>query len=65
MFSIPAEEELTWYLGGSLPETLQQAQAGELRPGFPITLALVLEEENLPLAEEIGQTLLMEIIGSK
>ncbi len=49
LISTPPDEELTWYLAGSLPSTGQ---------GVPLALALVLEEENLPLAEEIGQTLL-------
>jgi cell division protein FtsW (lipid II flippase) len=46
--SIPAGEDLTWYLAGNLP--------GEAK--IPLALALVLEEQNLSLAEEIGRTIL-------
>ena len=46
-------EEITWYLAGISPTDST----------FPFALALVLEEENLPLAEEIGQALLTEAMG--
>jgi peptidoglycan glycosyltransferase len=43
-----SREELTWYLGGTLPGN----------PGAPLALALVLEERNPDLAVNIGQALL-------
>lgn len=49
--TIPTEEEkLTWYLAGTLADN----------DSLPLTLSLVLEEANLPLAEEIGHALLLE-----
>ena len=63
IISVPTEEELTWYLGGSIPATLPQTQTNDTRQGFPVTLILVLEEENLPLAEEIGRAVLSAAIG--
>jgi hypothetical protein len=50
--SIPNEEGLTWYLAGT--------RTGE---NHPLTLVLVLEEENLPLAEEIGRTVIKAAMG--
>jgi len=50
--SIPNDEDLTWYLAGT--------QTGE---NPPLTLVLVLEEENLPLAEEIGKAVLLAGMG--
>ena len=50
---IPMDEEITWYLAGTLPTEEQSHFA----------LALVLEEENLPLAEEIGQAVLRAAMG--
>ena len=50
--SLPNDEDLTWYLAGT--------QTGE---NPPLTLALVLEEENLPLAEEIGRTVIKAAMG--
>jgi len=38
----------TWYLGGTLPEV----------GGAPYALAVLLEEENTPLATKIGQAVL-------
>lgn len=59
--AIPTDEELTWYLAGTLPEGESSSTgAGQ---SFPLTLALVLEEENLLLAEEIGQAVLNAAIG--
>jgi cell division protein FtsW (lipid II flippase) len=56
--TIPKNEALTWYLAGTLPghEFLSSGQS-------PLTLALVLEEKNLPLAEKIGQALIMEVLS--
>ena len=45
----PPGEDLTWYLGGTLPATEQ---------GVPLALALVLEENNPAMAAEIGQAVL-------
>jgi hypothetical protein len=50
--SIPDDEDLTWYLAGT-----QTAKSPAL------TLALVLEEENLPLAEEIGKAVILAGMG--
>ena len=50
--SIPADEELTWYLAGT--------QTGE---SHAITLVLVLEEENLLQAEAIGRAVIMAGLG--
>jgi peptidoglycan glycosyltransferase len=44
-------QEITWFLAGSLPD----------KPGAPFALALVLEESNPSLAEEIGQAM-MELV---
>jgi hypothetical protein len=49
--TVPTDEALTWYLAGTVN--------GE-RSTF--TLLLVLEEENLPRAEEIGRLLIMDVI---
>ena len=38
----------TWYLGGTLPDW----------QGTPLAIAVVLEEDNIPLARTIGQELL-------
>ena len=46
--SIPEGEDLTWYLAGSLPGGTK----------VPLALALVLEEQNLSLAEEVGRSIL-------
>ncbi|HBY07666.1 MAG TPA: hypothetical protein DEH22_07745 [Chloroflexi bacterium] len=46
---VPAEEDLTWYLAGTLPDSR----------GVPLTLALVLEEDDPALAQEIGQAVLV------
>jgi hypothetical protein len=54
--TIPAGEELTWYLAGTIAN--QDNPSTGSGQHAPLTLALVLEEENLPLAEEIGQALL-------
>jgi len=53
LMEIPTDEEVTWYLGGNLPTESTS----------PLALALVLEEENLPLVEEIGQAVLVEAMG--
>jgi hypothetical protein len=50
--TIPDDEALTWYLGGTF--------SGE---SPSLTLVLVLEEENLLLAEEIGREILVEGIN--
>jgi hypothetical protein len=50
--SLLNDEDLTWFLAGT--------QTGE-NPA--LTLVLVLEEENLPLAEEIGKTVLLAGMG--
>jgi cell division protein FtsW (lipid II flippase) len=50
LMEVPTDEEITWYLGGTIPK----------ESASPFALALVLEEENLPLVEEIGQTLLLK-----
>jgi len=50
--STPSDEDLTWYLAGTLTDE---------NPA--VTLVLVLEEENLLLAEEMGRTLLMDVIS--
>ncbi len=42
------QEELTWYLAGTLPQS----------QGTPLALALVLEQNNPGLARQIGQSLL-------
>jgi hypothetical protein len=39
----------TWYLGGTLPDW----------QGTPLAIAIVLEEDNVPLARSIGKNLLM------
>jgi cell division protein FtsW (lipid II flippase) len=49
----PPGEEITWYLGGTSPDW----------SGLPLAIVLVLEETNLPLAEEIGQTVLSTAMG--
>ena len=49
----PVDEELTWFLAGTLSQ----------ENGTPLTLVVVLEEENLPLAEEIGQAVLNAAMG--
>jgi len=51
--SIPDEQELTWYLAGTQSEKSP-----------PLTLVLVLEEENLLLAEEIGKTVIKAAMGN-
>jgi hypothetical protein len=51
--SIPDEQELTWYLAGTQSEKSP-----------PLTLVLVLEEENLLLAEEIGKTVIKAAVGN-
>ena len=53
LMEIPTDEEITWYLAGTLPVDDQS----------PFALALVLEEDNLPLAEEIGQAVLRAVMG--
>jgi hypothetical protein len=53
LMETPMDEDLTWYLGGSL----------STENTSPFTIALVLEEENLPLAEEIGQAVLRAAAG--
>ena len=50
--TIPTDEELTWYIAGT--------QTGE---SHPLTLVLVLEEENSLQAEEIGWAVIMEGMG--
>jgi hypothetical protein len=50
--TVPEEEALTWYLAGTLNEE---------NPA--LTLVLVLEEEDLPLAEEIGRAMMREGMG--
>ena len=45
------DEELTWYVGGTLPEW----------KGTPLAIAILLEEGNPDLAQTIGQTLFREI----
>jgi hypothetical protein len=51
--SIPNEQDLTWYLAGTQTEDSP-----------PLTLVLVLEEENLLLAEEIGKTVIKAAMGN-
>lgn len=51
----PAGEDLTWYTGGT--------SAGW--DGSPLAVALVLEESNTTLAEEIGQKILTAAMGSE
>jgi len=51
----PAGEDLTWFVGGTTPGW----------DGLPLAVALVLEEANLSLVEEIGQTMLSEALGTK
>ncbi len=46
-------QAVTWYLGGTLPDW----------KGTPLSLALLLEEENPSLAEEIGQKMLLAGMG--
>lgn len=49
-----AEKGVTWYLGGTLPSW----------QGTPLALAVLLEEEDLPLARQIGRALLRRwIVG--
>ena len=50
---IPTGENLTWYVGGTSQDW----------PGTHLAIALVLEEANLPLAEEIGQKMLSAAMG--
>ena len=50
--TIVPDKELTWFLAGTL---------SEVKP--PVTLVLILENENLPLAEEIGEAIMMEVIN--
>jgi cell division protein FtsW (lipid II flippase) len=45
-----SEQIITWYVGGSLTH----------REGTPFVVALILEENNLVLAESIGQNILQE-----
>ena len=47
------DEELTWYLAGTLPEPRS----------VPLTLALVLERHAPQMAEEIGQAILSAALG--
>lgn len=51
---VPSGETLTWYVGGTSLDW----------PGAPLALALVLEEANLSLAEEIGQAILTTAMGA-
>lgn len=51
----PAGEDLTWFVGGTTPDW----------DGLSLAVVLVLEEANLPLVEEIGQTMLSEALGTK
>jgi cell division protein FtsW (lipid II flippase) len=51
---IPSGENLTWFVGGTSPDW----------PGAPLALALVLEEADISLAEEIGQTILASAMGA-
>jgi len=44
----PTDETLTWYVGGTSSDWEK----------IPLTIVVVLEEENLPLAEEIGGVML-------
>lgn len=48
MVALPDERAITWYIGGTLPEW----------KGAPVALALLLEEDNPALAEQIGQVML-------
>ncbi len=50
----PSGENLTWYVGGTSLDW----------PGAPLGVALVLEETNLPRAEEIGQAILTAAMGT-
>jgi hypothetical protein len=58
--AIPTGEELTWYLAGTLAENELSTESAQ---STPFTLALVLEEHNLPLAEEIGHIILNEVMN--
>jgi cell division protein FtsW (lipid II flippase) len=46
--TILSEEDITWYIGGTSPDW----------GGIPLAVALVIEEGNITLAEEIGQAVL-------
>jgi cell division protein FtsI/penicillin-binding protein 2 len=46
--SIPQEEDITWFLGGTSPDW----------GGIPLSIVLVLEDSNPDLATEIGQAIL-------
>jgi len=48
----PAGEEITWYLGGTLPGA----------DGKSLAVVVVLETSDLPLAEQIGAALLLEAL---
>ena len=50
---IPSGETLTWYIGGTLPDWNDT----------PLVLVFALEENNLPLAEEIGAAVLWKAMG--
>lgn len=52
---VPDEEEITWYLGGTLP-------AAE---GKALAIVVVLEERNLALAEEIGAAMLQAALSAR
>ncbi|MCE1255665.1 MAG: FtsW/RodA/SpoVE family cell cycle protein, partial [Anaerolineae bacterium] len=45
-------DSFTWYLGGTLPSW----------SGTPLAIVVVLEEDNAPLAQQIGLTMLKDII---
>ncbi len=48
-----SDHSVTWFLGGTLPEW----------NGTPLALAVLLEEDNPDLAEQIGQKMLLEAMG--
>jgi cell division protein FtsW (lipid II flippase) len=50
---VPADEALTWYAAGTLPEW----------DAAPLVMVLVLEEQNPPLAEQIGGSMLLDAMG--
>jgi len=50
--SIEKEKSFTWFMAGTLPGW----------QGTPLTLVLLLEEDNAPLANSIGETLLIQAL---
>jgi cell division protein FtsW (lipid II flippase) len=51
--STPFGQDITWFIGGTSQEW----------SGLPLAIAVVLEEVNIPLAEEIGQAVLSAAMG--